>query len=101
MRVFWEKFIDVERHGGTAVHTGVADYQIAIGELLAKVVPRNVATCLASEQFYVSSFIQTGSSPGGVDVKDYVSVGLSEKYTVKGLHLKQGTEYFVSINGTY
>ena len=30
--VYWERFVDVELHGGTAAHTGISDYQLAIGE---------------------------------------------------------------------
>ena len=40
-----------------------------------------------------------GTSPGGIDVQEYQSVGVKNKHLLKGLQLHHGQKYYASVNG--
>ena len=40
-----------------------------------------------------------GTSPGGVDVRDYVDVGITNMAVATGLTMQDGRTYFVSVRG--
>ena len=49
--------------------------------------------------FILSVFV--GTSPFGVDVRDYKRVGLRNHFTLSSLSLKPGITYYVSVKGKY
>ncbi|XP_077997650.1 uncharacterized protein LOC144450798 isoform X2 [Glandiceps talaboti] len=71
LTVHWESFIDVEDDGVTTHHSGIKYYEYAIG-----------------------------TSPNGVDVQDYVNVGITNRAVAHGLNLQDGITYFITVKAT-
>eukprot|EP00058_Branchiostoma_floridae_P023180 XP_002608670.1 hypothetical protein BRAFLDRAFT_73893 [Branchiostoma floridae] len=70
--IIWESFRDVEVHGNTGHHhTGVMKYEYAIG-----------------------------TSPGLMDVRQYVDAGLTNHAVARGLLLQSGHTYYVTVRAT-
>ncbi|XP_078575732.1 uncharacterized protein LOC144861635 [Branchiostoma floridae x Branchiostoma japonicum] len=70
--IVWESFRDVEVHGNTGhQHSGVVKYEYAIG-----------------------------TSPGLVDVRQFVDVGLTNHVVAHGLLLQSGHTYYVTLRAT-
>ena len=42
-----------------------------------------------------------GSAYGGVDISDYVDVGIRNHFTFHGIKLQNGHTYFASVRGKY
>eukprot|EP00058_Branchiostoma_floridae_P000533 XP_002586021.1 hypothetical protein BRAFLDRAFT_110187 [Branchiostoma floridae] len=71
LHVFWDSFVDVEEHGMSSHHSGIQKYELAIG-----------------------------SSPSGVDIRDFRDQGVTNMAAVHNLHLQQGHTYYVTIRAT-
>ncbi|CAH1259274.1 ADGRL2 [Branchiostoma lanceolatum] len=71
MVVYWDAFRDVEEGGMSSHHSGIRKYEVAIG-----------------------------TSPTGVDVKDYMDVGVTNMATVHGLRLYSGHTYYATVRAT-
>ncbi|XP_078682399.1 uncharacterized protein LOC144916875 [Branchiostoma floridae x Branchiostoma belcheri] len=71
MKVYWNTFRDVEEHGMSSHHSGVHTYEVAIG-----------------------------TSPNGVDVQDFMDVGVTNMATVHGLRLYSGHTYYATVRAT-
>ncbi|XP_078658232.1 uncharacterized protein LOC144903715, partial [Branchiostoma floridae x Branchiostoma belcheri] len=70
--IVWESFRDVEVHGNTGhQHSGVMKYEYAIG-----------------------------TSPGVMDVRQFVDVGLTNHVVARGLLLQSGHTYYVTVRAT-
>ncbi|XP_078585869.1 uncharacterized protein LOC144867679 [Branchiostoma floridae x Branchiostoma japonicum] len=70
--IIWESFRDVEVHGNTGHHhSGVMKYEYAIG-----------------------------TSPGLMDVRQYVDAGLTNHAVARGLLLQSGHTYYVTVRAT-
>ncbi|KAI0242789.1 hypothetical protein LSAT2_011095 [Lamellibrachia satsuma] len=65
LNIYWSSFVDVETYGHSSHHSGILKYAYAIG-----------------------------TSPGGVDVRDYVDVGITNMAVATGLTLQDGRSYF-------
>ncbi|XP_019617771.1 PREDICTED: uncharacterized protein LOC109465072 [Branchiostoma belcheri] len=71
MIVYWNAFRDVEEHGTSSHHSGIHKYEVAIG-----------------------------TSPNGVDVQDFMDVGVTNMATVHGLRLYSGHTYYATVRAT-
>ncbi|KAI8510730.1 hypothetical protein Bbelb_116460, partial [Branchiostoma belcheri] len=71
MTVYWNTFRDVEEHGMSSHHSGVHKYEVAVG-----------------------------TSPNGVDVQDFMDVGVTNMATVHGLRLYSGHTYYATVRAT-
>ncbi|XP_078682372.1 uncharacterized protein LOC144916849 [Branchiostoma floridae x Branchiostoma belcheri] len=71
MTVYWNTFRDVEEHGMSSHHSGVHKYEVAIG-----------------------------TSPNGVDVQNFMDVGVTNMETVHGLRLYSGHTYYATVRAT-
>ncbi|XP_078682420.1 uncharacterized protein LOC144916894 [Branchiostoma floridae x Branchiostoma belcheri] len=71
MTVYWNTFRDVEEHGMSSHHSGVQKYEVAIG-----------------------------TSANGVDVQDFMDVGVTNMATVHGLRLYPGHTYYATVRAT-
>ncbi|XP_077866322.1 uncharacterized protein LOC144354078 [Saccoglossus kowalevskii] len=69
--VSWEKFYDVEEHGQTSHSSGIRKYDIAVG-----------------------------TSPGGVDLSDFVDVGITNWIVLHDLQLQSGQTYYATVRAT-
>ncbi|XP_070572874.1 uncharacterized protein [Ptychodera flava] len=69
--VHWSGFYDVDEHGRSSHSSGIKTYEIAIG-----------------------------SSPGGIDARDYQSVGMLNRIVVTDLYLQGGLTYFATVRAT-
>ena len=47
---------------------------------------------------YLTSYF-TGSTKGGTDIAAYTNVGIVNHYTVHGLQLQDGHEYYATVRG--
>ncbi|KAL5006990.1 hypothetical protein ScPMuIL_015796 [Solemya velum] len=70
MTVTWDSFIDIEEESQTLHSSGITTYQVAIG-----------------------------TSPGGVDIRDYSDVGVTNHVTFHNLTLQNGHSYYASVKG--
>ncbi|XP_019617782.1 PREDICTED: uncharacterized protein LOC109465081, partial [Branchiostoma belcheri] len=68
MTVYWNTFRDVEEHGMSSHHSVVHKYEVAVG-----------------------------TSPNGVDVQDFMDVGVTNMATVHGLRLFSGHTYYATV----
>ncbi|KAK2161993.1 hypothetical protein NP493_1549g00025 [Ridgeia piscesae] len=71
LNIYWSSFVDVETFGLSSHHSGIFKYEFAVG-----------------------------TSPEGVDVRDYVDVGVSNMAVATGLTLQEGHTYYVTIRAT-
>ncbi|KAI8519528.1 hypothetical protein Bbelb_027850, partial [Branchiostoma belcheri] len=72
LQIVWESFRDVDVHGNTGhQHSGVMKYEYAIG-----------------------------TSPGVMDVRQFVDVGLTNHVVAHGLQLQSGHTYYVTVRAT-
>ncbi|XP_070570802.1 uncharacterized protein [Ptychodera flava] len=69
--ISWESFVDVEEEDQTTHYSGVRKYEYAIG-----------------------------TSPGGVDIQDFINVGLTNHVVAHGLNLQSGQTYYATVRGT-
>ncbi|KAK2158684.1 hypothetical protein NP493_1763g00001 [Ridgeia piscesae] len=71
LNIYWSSFVDVETFGLSSHHSGIFKYEYAVG-----------------------------TSPEGVDVRDYVDVGVTNMAVATGLTLQEGHTYYVTIRAT-
>ena len=45
--------------------------------------------------------MRTGTSPDGVDIQDFVEVGVTNVVSATGLTLLDGRTYYVTVRGVY
>uniref|UniRef100_A0ABM0M5T3 Uncharacterized protein LOC102801709 n=1 Tax=Saccoglossus kowalevskii TaxID=10224 RepID=A0ABM0M5T3_SACKO len=69
--VNWQSFVDVEEEGRTTHYSGIRKYEYAIG-----------------------------SSPDGVDVQDFIDVGITNRAVAHGLDLQDGYTYYATVKAT-
>ncbi|KAK2139505.1 hypothetical protein NP493_6362g00002 [Ridgeia piscesae] len=70
LNIYWSSFVDVETFGLSSHHSGIFKYEYAVG-----------------------------TSPEGVDVRDYVDVGVTNMAVATGLTLQEGHTYYVTNRG--
>ncbi|XP_070562336.1 uncharacterized protein [Ptychodera flava] len=68
--IFWDNFIDVEESGMTTHHSGIRYYEYAVG-----------------------------TSPGAVDVQDFINVAVTDRAVSHGLHLQHSRTYYATVRG--
>ncbi|XP_033124572.1 uncharacterized protein LOC117122905, partial [Anneissia japonica] len=71
LSINWDSFVDVEEHGTAPHHSGIKSYQYAVG-----------------------------TYPGGIDVIDFVDVGITNHVLVHNMNLHNGQTYFVTVKAT-
>ncbi|XP_072034094.1 uncharacterized protein [Amphiura filiformis] len=67
----WESYVDVEEHGKSPHHSGIKEYEFAIG-----------------------------SVPGGSDVQGFQNVGITNSAIARNLRLQSGHRYYATVKGT-
>ncbi|XP_071964161.1 uncharacterized protein [Antedon mediterranea] len=71
LSISWDSFIDVEEHGTSPHHSGISYYQYSVGTF-----------------------------PGGIDIVDFVNVGITNHIIVHDMHLENGKVYYATIKAT-
>ncbi|XP_071954211.1 uncharacterized protein [Antedon mediterranea] len=71
LSITWDSFVDVEEHGTSPHHSGIKYYEYSLG-----------------------------TYPGGIDVIDFVKVGITEHLIAHNLNLINGRIYYATIKAT-
>ena len=79
------------------LHTKLCIY-IHLRRSFTNINPLNTQMRMADVLMYI---LTPGTSPDGVDVQDFVDVGVTNMVTATGLTLLDGLTYYVTLRGMY